>query len=55
MLKKCENQRKYSNDKIKLSGRTKFCIQVVHYNIEEEKCGRKKSIKIKKIEMLFVK
>jgi len=55
MLKKCENQRNNSNDKIKLSGCTKFVKILVHYNIEEEKCGREKSIKIKKIEMLFVK
>jgi hypothetical protein len=55
MLKKCKYQRKNGNEKVKLSGCTKLCKLLVHYNIYKEKCVRKKSIKIKKIEMLFEK
>jgi len=55
MLEECDYERNNSNNKVKLGRGTKFFEFLVHYSIYKEKCARKKSIKIKKIEMLFSK
>jgi hypothetical protein len=55
MLKKRVQNGNNSNNKVKLGRRTKFLEFFVHYIIYREKCVLKKGIKVKKIEMLFVK
>ena len=42
MLEKRENEGNYSNNKVKLGGRTKFVEILVHYNIYKENVNVKK-------------